>query len=201
MPFTFETSLLSGGFGMDSSNDMFSAKISHDEEEFHLFFLVHHTADKTCCSVQEVDCTLEDGSQLQLQMTAEERNSIQMFTGSLLFGSIDLPRNRRFPSKITFSVKFVSTVPTFSIKPCDLLLADKLWSSANAKMMTDAEIIVGRNAPRSFHAHRFLLSARSPVFAAMFNGTFEEARTGIVRINDVDPDTFAHFFKFLYRGT
>jgi len=34
----------------------------------------------------------------------------------------------------------------------------------------------------------------------MLNSAFEEARTGVIRITDVDPDIFAHFFKFLYTG-
>ena len=159
---------------------MFSAKISSDHllRQFHLFFLVHHTADKTCCSVQEVSCSLEDGPQLQLQMVTAEMNSIQKLTGSQSFQIANLPRSRRFPSKINFSVKLVSTVPTFSYRPCDSRFASKLWSAANvAKTMTDIEIIVGLDQPKSFHAHRFILSARSPVFDAMLNGDFEEART------------------------
>ena len=199
---SFESSLVSGGFGIDSSDEMFSAKISSDNHlrQFHLFFLVHHTADKTCCNVQEVACSLEDGPQLELQMVTAERNSIQMFTGSQSFQIANLPRSRRFPSKITFAVKLVSIVPTFSYKPCDSLYANKLWSAANAKTMTDIEIIVGPDQPKSFHAHRFILSARSPVFAAMFNSAFEEARTGVVRLSDVHPHTFTHFLKFLYTG-
>ena len=67
--------------------------------------------------------------------------------------------------------------------------------------MTDVEIIVGLDDPLvSFLAHRFILSARSPVFDAMLNGDFEEARTWIIRISDVHPDLFAHFFHFLYTG-
>ena len=53
--------------------------------------------------------------------------------------------------------------------------------------MTDVEILVGEDA---FGAHRSLLSARSPVFAAMFASGMKEAECGQVRIEDVDPVVF-----------
>ena len=49
-------------------------------------------------------------------------------------------------------------------------------------------------------AHRSLLAARSPVFAAMLNSGLEEAQTGQVQISDSDPETFALFLRFLYVG-
>ena len=52
----------------------------------------------------------------------------------------------------------------------------------------------------SFPAHRSLLAARSPVFAARLNSGLEEARTGQVQINDADPESFALFLRFLYVG-
>ena len=52
-----------------------------------------------------------------------------------------------------------------------------------------------------FHAHRFIVSARSRVMAAMFNTDMVEAKTGRVVIsNDVDGATFQHFLNFLYTG-
>jgi len=35
----------------------------------------------------------------------------------------------------------------------------------------------------------------------MFASGMEEARTGQVRIDYVDPDSFRHFIQFLYTGT
>ena len=65
------------------------------------------------------------------------------------------------------------------------------------KTLTDVELLVGNS---SFSAHRALLSARSPVFAAMFRSRMKESRTGRVLISDVDPETFTHFLRFLYDG-
>jgi hypothetical protein len=64
--------------------------------------------------------------------------------------------------------------------------------------LTDIEFLVGG---RAFAAHRFIVSSRSPVFAAMFRSDMIEANTGTVTINDTDPDVFETFLKFLYTGT
>ncbi len=63
--------------------------------------------------------------------------------------------------------------------------------------MTDVEFLVGKT---TFGAHRSLLSARNPVFAAMLSSGMEEAETGQICIEDVDSVTFQHFLKFLYTG-
>ena len=59
--------------------------------------------------------------------------------------------------------------------------------------LTDFVFVVGS---ASFQAHRPLLAAHSPVFAA----GLEEARTGQVQINDTDPESFALFLRFVYVG-
>ncbi len=64
--------------------------------------------------------------------------------------------------------------------------------------MTDVEFLVEEEA---FGAHRSLLSARSPVLAAMFTSGMKEAKTGKVLIEDVDSSLFGIFLKFLYTGT
>ena len=184
---------------------MFSAKITanYSRQQFDLFFLVHHAASKHCCKVQEVICCLDDGTRIHLEMANPTAGGslIQMFTGARSFQETHRSR-KHFPSKISFFFKLISTIPTYNYKLRDWLLPNHLWSAATvAKKMTDAEILVGPDPPTCFLAHRFILSARSPVFAVMFASAFEEARTGIVRINDVNPDVFVHFFQFLYTGT
>lgn len=96
-----------------------------------------------------------------------------------------------------FYVKMVSTVPNYGYTIADALCRDQLWTAAVEKHFTDVDFLVGNE---SLGAHRFLLSASSPVFAAMFKSGMGEAQTGIVRISDVDPVTFKHFLEFLYTG-
>ena len=80
----------------------------------------------------------------------------------------------------------------------DLHHRDHLWDAAADGKLTDVELLVGKVM---FPAHRSLLSARSPVFAAMFKSGMEEALTGRVRVDGVDPTTFRQFLEFLYTGT
>jgi len=99
-----------------------------------------------------------------------------------------------------FHVKMVSTVPNYGYTIADVLCRDQLWTAAVEKHFTDVDFLVGNE---SLGAHRFLLSASSPVFAAMFKSgmeEWEEAQTGVVRISDVDPVTFKNFLEFIYTG-
>lgn len=54
---------------------------------------------------------------------------------------------------------------------------------------------------RDFKCHRAVLGSRTPVFEAMFeHPETTESKTGIVDIEDCDPDSFAEFLQFLYTG-
>jgi len=101
------------------------------------------------------------------------------------------------PFLITFLVEVESTLNNFMNTYVDSTWSEQMWAASVNKTMTDVEFLVGE---MSFGAHRSLLSARSPVFAAMFASGMEEDATGQVIIKDVDPTTFQHFLKFLYTG-
>nr|VZI16264.1 unnamed protein product [Spirometra erinaceieuropaei] len=53
---------------------------------------------------------------------------------------------------------------------------------------------------RQFSAHKAILAARSPVFAAMFEHSMEESRVNRVQITDIEPDTLAEVLRFVYTG-
>jgi hypothetical protein len=52
----------------------------------------------------------------------------------------------------------------------------------------------------SLHAHRSVLSARSPVFRAAFSSDMQEGRKHHMKIEDVDVTTMKRFLEFLYTG-
>lgn len=58
------------------------------------------------------------------------------------------------------------------------------------------DTVVGKR----FQAHRLLLSLRSPVFRAMFNGPMKEAPSKEITVTDVTPEAFAAMLAYLYRG-
>ncbi len=195
-----ELSRVSEGFSLGESSDKgSSAKITLDiqRRESTIFFLAHQDPDKTGIDVEEVACAVA-GETHQLKMTPKTSgggNSIKIFSRKIK-SVHELHYN--FPKEIIFFFKLVSTVPTFSYNFVDRSFGDNLWTVASNKKLTDVEFIVGSS---TFSAHRSLLMARSSIFAAMFkNSETEEARTGKVHINDVDPDTFSIFLRFLYEG-
>lgn len=53
---------------------------------------------------------------------------------------------------------------------------------------------------RQFEAHKAILAARSPVFAAMFEHCMEESRANRVEITDMEPDTLAEVLRYMYTG-
>ncbi|CAB4062476.1 SPOP [Lepeophtheirus salmonis] len=53
---------------------------------------------------------------------------------------------------------------------------------------------------REFKCHKALLTARSQVFAAMFEHDMEESKHNRVEVKDVDPDVMADMLRFIYTG-
>ncbi|GBM61696.1 Speckle-type POZ protein B [Araneus ventricosus] len=55
-----------------------------------------------------------------------------------------------------------------------------------------------RTDSKSFPAHKCILSARSPVFKAMFNGDMKEKTSKFVEIPDLDEDTLRELLSYIY---
>ncbi|GBM76952.1 TD and POZ domain-containing protein 4 [Araneus ventricosus] len=55
-----------------------------------------------------------------------------------------------------------------------------------------------RTDSESFPAHKCILSARSPVFKAMFGGHMKEKTSKCVEITDVDEDTLRELLSYIY---
>ena len=51
---------------------------------------------------------------------------------------------------------------------------------------------------KMFHAHKLILTQRSPVLAAMFRHDMQERANNIVKIEDVEPETFQALLQYLY---
>ncbi|CAM4755183.1 unnamed protein product [Rotaria magnacalcarata] len=52
----------------------------------------------------------------------------------------------------------------------------------------------------TFHVHKLILAARSPVFAAMFSNSTLESTTNIIEINDLRPETIQSMLEYIYTG-
>ncbi len=55
-------------------------------------------------------------------------------------------------------------------------------------------------SPVIFHAHKLILAARSPVFAAMFSNRTLENTTNIIDINDLHSNTIQSMLEYIYTG-
>ena len=65
------------------------------------------------------------------------------------------------------------------------------------KDFTDVQIQCG---DKIFECHEFILSARSPVFKAMFQVEMKEKKTKKVVVKDIHPDVFEELLTFIYTG-
>jgi len=134
--------------------------------------------------------SLEKGKMEETSKEGGGQQFLPMFTGEI--------ENKLYtPFTITFNVRLGSKVKNFHYTFIDSLWKDQVWAASVVKQGTDVEFLVGKEV---FGAHRHLLSARSPVFAAMLKSGMNESLTGKIRIDDLDSTTFFHFLKFLYTG-
>jgi len=151
------------------------------------------TVDEVICYINQEDTSLNQ----QIRMVDEPSPDGQLLEVFSTQDDEELTTPLTCPFVITFKARLRCTIPTFINRMIDSTWSEELWAASANRKLTDVEYLVGEEA---FGAHRSLLSARSPVFAAMFASGMKEAETGQVRIEDVDPTTFQLFLKFLYTG-
>ncbi len=77
----------------------------------------------------------------------------------------------------------------------DQLLVESLFQS---RLLGDFTFVVDGV---EIVAHKAVLAARSPVFAAMFRNEMREKVSNRADIVDVDADTFQELLRFIYTGT
>ncbi|GIY53101.1 TD and POZ domain-containing protein 1 [Caerostris extrusa] len=75
------------------------------------------------------------------------------------------------------------------------VLKKNLGSSFEEGFMSDVKL---KTKTCSFPAHKFILSARSPVFKAMFSSDMRESMCDIVDIQDLEDDTVKRMLRFMY---
>ena len=76
---------------------------------------------------------------------------------------------------------------------CGLSLSGGLSELRRREIMTDVTFVVGASPSMEITAHKLVLSARSPVFCAMFDGPLAESSE--IEIPDIDVDTFSAILR------
>jgi len=88
-----------------------------------------------------------------------------------------------------------SSAVQFKVSECRL--ADDLGMLFDSQRYSDVTLAV---EGKEFRAHKALLAARSPVFAAMFSHEMEEQQRNRVEITDVEADVLQEMLRFIYTG-
>jgi len=104
----------------------------------------------------------------------------------------------------SFQLQITSITQDYKIQRLDGLMGEQLWSSAVSQTGTDFELIA---EGKRFPVHKFILAARSPIFAAQFSLPVirsplggKKSTSSKRRTNFVDATIMEQFLKFLYTG-
>ena len=76
-------------------------------------------------------------------------------------------------------------------------LNQDLVSAYLSKEFSDVQLQCGDQV---FECHQFMLSARSPVFKAMFLADMAEKKTKKVNVKDFHPDVLSELLTYIYSG-
>ena len=76
-------------------------------------------------------------------------------------------------------------------------LSVDLENALTHKEFCDVQVKCG---DKTFDCHQFMLSARSPVFRAMFQNDMAEKKSKKVDVKDLHPDVVAEMLQFIYTG-
>jgi hypothetical protein len=126
------------------------------------------------------------------------RESLQLFKADLT----EMPAEE---CTFSFSICIVGSDSAYSYHLSDRLTKEQFWdASLNSQHHVDVELVV---KDKKFSAHKAVLAARSPVFAAEFTKEKPKRKDDdgdglqqIISIDDVDPESVKQFLHFLYTG-
>ncbi|XP_053596744.1 speckle-type POZ protein-like [Microplitis demolitor] len=89
---------------------------------------------------------------------------------------------------------YTSTTMKVPLKILKPQIVDDFEKLFNKKINVDVILIVGNE---KFHAHKTILSARSPVLASVLH-RMQESNNNILMISDVAPEIFREMLRFIY---
>lgn len=103
--------------------------------------------------------------------------------------------------KLTIVCEIIATVGSGNISgtlttPESNLAIDFTFLLEN-KNFSDVTLSAGE---KEFPAHKVILTARSPVFKAMFQHDMEESRNNRVKITDIDEEGLCELLRYMYTG-
>uniref|UniRef100_A0A0A9WJ35 Protein roadkill n=1 Tax=Lygus hesperus TaxID=30085 RepID=A0A0A9WJ35_LYGHE len=100
-------------------------------------------------------------------------------------------------SVVADSVNISGQSNAIQFKVPECRLPDDLGQLFEVQKFSDVTLSVNG---REFQAHKAILAARSPVFAAMFEHEMEERKLNRVAITDVEQEVLKEMLRFIYTG-
>lgn len=100
-------------------------------------------------------------------------------------------------SVVADSVNISGQINSIQFKVPECSLSDDLAQLFESQKFSDVILCVNK---KEFFAHKAVLAARSPVFAAMFQHDLSEKKQNRVEINDMEPEVLREMLRFIYTG-
>lgn len=100
-------------------------------------------------------------------------------------------------SVVADSVNISGQMHSAQFKVPDCRLSDDFGQLFESNQFADVNLTC---AGREFKCHKAILTARSPVLAAMFEHDMKERQHNRVEIEDMDPEVMADMLRFIYTG-
>ena len=167
---------------------LFRVGLKNDGYSLTLLFI---TYDVSRIGMDNVDVTFSSKRIIRETMTLNKKVNgwrIQLHTSQLGAATADY-------YSFTFQVYLASKEPNYySVQRYDGLLGKQLWSAAINQDGTDYKLTA---KGKEFFVHKFVLAARSPVFAAQFSRTEDE---GEIFHQIESASCLRQLLKFMYTG-
>ncbi|XP_074601020.1 BTB/POZ and MATH domain-containing protein rdx [Brevipalpus obovatus] len=100
-------------------------------------------------------------------------------------------------SVVADSVNIAGQNNAIQFKVPECRLPDDLGKLFETHRFSDVTLCVNE---KEFLAHKAILAARSPVFAAMFEHNLEESKQNRVEITDMESEVLGEMLRFIYTG-
>ncbi len=148
--------------------------------------------------VEDVMYGVEDANTCPAKMEEMKREDKIGIDGSLQLFTINLDKMVTGQRTFVFRICIKGNVPEYSYRLSDRLGKDQLWAAKENPNLADVEFIV---KGKTLLANKFILAARSPVFAGEFSKE-QPVREGRhqIRIDGVEPSIVENFLHFIYTG-
>ena len=141
-------------------------------------------------------------SQMPLPYDGEGGNPT-VIAGNAVFRTLQdifVPPEKQKKIAILVCIEILKVYPVIPT-PVSSLASDILEAIEDNEEFQDITLMVGSEGTREeIKANKFMLMARSPVFAGMFRSNMVEEKTSTIKIIDIEPDVFKVVLSFLYTG-